>query len=297
MIVFSNPGELDLQLLSTIGTSVKTTTNPIGYFGTGLKYALATLLRENCTIQIQIGTNSYSVESKPTTIRGKDFNLICLIGRYDSIQLPFTTDLGKNWQPWMAYRELWANALDEGGTTSQHPNNTGIIPQSNTTNILVSGPAIEDAHSLRDDFILNPTNPLLDSNPFLEVYDGTSDCIFYRGMKVCQADTLFTYNILCPLQLTEDRTVSEWECRWQIGAYIAENCTNSTILHEALTAPPAYLESNISYDFHSPSLDFASARDKILLTSIDRPKLNKSLLPRETTTCCPTCGRPYGIGV
>lgn len=315
MIVFSNPGELDLQLLSTIGTSIKpNSANPIGYFGTGLKYALATLLREGCSINIQIGTNTYSVETKPTTIRGKSFNLICLIGRCDSVQLPFTTDLGKNWQPWMAYRELWANALDEGGNTTAikgtckncfpprdcngmckryHENISSPSPQPNTTSILVSGAAIEEAHDLRDHFILNnTTKTLLDSTSSLEVYDGTSDCIFYRGMKVCQASTLFTYNILSPLELTEDRTVSEWECRWQIGTYIAESCTNLTVLHETLTAPPDYLESNIYYHFHTPSQDFSSARDKIL-SSLDRPKLNKSLLPHETPTCCPTCGRPY----
>lgn len=292
MIVFSNHGELDLNLLSTIGTSVKTTESPIGYFGTGLKYALATLLRHDCTITIQIGAASYTVETRPTTIRGKSFNLVCLIGKYDSITLPFTTDLGRNWQPWMAYRELWANALDEDGTTEA--TETIPIPTPNTTSIIVSGPAIDDAHSLRDEFILNSTTKsLLDSNPLLEVYDGITECIFYRGMKVTKTQTLFTYNILSPLQLTEDRTVPEWECRWNIGTYLAEHCTNPTILYEALTSLPAYLESTISYDCHILSPQFTSVRDSILSSHSDRPKINRSLLPREQPTSCPTCGRPY----
>lgn len=41
MLTFHNPGELDPRLITTFGVSIKESTNPIGYFGTGLKYALA----------------------------------------------------------------------------------------------------------------------------------------------------------------------------------------------------------------------------------------------------------------
>ena len=37
MIVFENPGEIDVAAISTFGVSVKETDNPIGFFGTGLK--------------------------------------------------------------------------------------------------------------------------------------------------------------------------------------------------------------------------------------------------------------------
>jgi len=42
-IIFHNQGELDIRAVTTFGLSVKKNDNPIGYFGTGLKYAIAAL--------------------------------------------------------------------------------------------------------------------------------------------------------------------------------------------------------------------------------------------------------------
>jgi len=46
MITFENDGEIDLRAISQFGINVKTGDSPIGFFGTGLKYALAVLMRE-----------------------------------------------------------------------------------------------------------------------------------------------------------------------------------------------------------------------------------------------------------
>jgi len=55
-IAFQNDGELDLRLMATFGCSVKETNNPIGFFGTGLKYALAVLLRTGHKVTVHLGT-------------------------------------------------------------------------------------------------------------------------------------------------------------------------------------------------------------------------------------------------
>lgn len=39
-LVFSNPGTLEMELVKLLGVSVKETNDPIGFFGTGLKYAM-----------------------------------------------------------------------------------------------------------------------------------------------------------------------------------------------------------------------------------------------------------------
>ena len=44
-IYFCNAEPIDLNAIAIMGVSVKTGDNPIGYFGTGLKFAIATLLR------------------------------------------------------------------------------------------------------------------------------------------------------------------------------------------------------------------------------------------------------------
>lgn len=57
MIVFENEGEIDPQLIMLIGVNVKASDSAIGFFGTGLKYAIACLLRWGEEIEIQSGTS------------------------------------------------------------------------------------------------------------------------------------------------------------------------------------------------------------------------------------------------
>src|SRR5262245_54522643 len=43
-LVFSNPGILDINLVKLLGVSVQESDSAIGFFGTGLKYAIASTL-------------------------------------------------------------------------------------------------------------------------------------------------------------------------------------------------------------------------------------------------------------
>ena len=58
-IYFTNPGEIDIRAVTTMGVNVKEGSSSIGYFGTGLKYAIATLLREGQEIIIHSGLTTY----------------------------------------------------------------------------------------------------------------------------------------------------------------------------------------------------------------------------------------------
>ena len=55
MVVFENTGEIDILSISSFGVSVKEGDSPIGFFGTGLKYAIAVLLRHNQKITAYCG--------------------------------------------------------------------------------------------------------------------------------------------------------------------------------------------------------------------------------------------------
>ncbi len=121
MITFSNPGKIDIRLITTLGVNVKESDNPIGYFGTGLKYAIAVLLREKQKVEIWSGTERIAFEIRPDTVRGKSFGFIWLGTARSPWQcLGFTTELGKNWTLENAYRELYSNCMDEGGSNDKH---------------------------------------------------------------------------------------------------------------------------------------------------------------------------------
>ncbi len=54
-VIFRNKGVIDPSSITTFGVSSKENPGAIGFFGTGLKYAIAILLREGCDITIHAG--------------------------------------------------------------------------------------------------------------------------------------------------------------------------------------------------------------------------------------------------
>lgn len=106
MIVFQNKGLIDLRALKTFGVSVKDCPGAIGYFGTGLKYAVAILLREGCEVTLYRGRKAYKFTATSRKIRDQEFAIVSINGE----EMGFTTALGKDW-------ELWVNDnhRDRGG--------------------------------------------------------------------------------------------------------------------------------------------------------------------------------------
>ncbi|HEY5446121.1 MAG TPA: hypothetical protein VIJ87_16960, partial [Pyrinomonadaceae bacterium] len=114
-IGFYNNGTLDHRAFTMLGLSAKSDDKAIGFFGTGFKYAIATLLRHGCDVQVWTDTRVYGFHTKHGKFRNKEFDFIYYNDGGDERELPFTTHLGANWKLWQAYRELYTNALDEGG--------------------------------------------------------------------------------------------------------------------------------------------------------------------------------------
>lgn len=101
MIVFKNEGILDINSIITFGVSVKEKESAIGFFGTGLKYAIAVLLRNGCEVAIKSGLDVYYFGTESLIVRGKSFPIVTMNGK----QLSFTTEYGKTWELWKAARE------------------------------------------------------------------------------------------------------------------------------------------------------------------------------------------------
>lgn len=107
-----NDGLLDIRLVALMGGTTKSKDKyKIGQFGTGLKYTLAYLFRNNLDFKIFVDTEEVKVTTEKEIIRDEEFEIICINGNRTSI----TTKMGEDWEAWMIIRELWCNALDEGG--------------------------------------------------------------------------------------------------------------------------------------------------------------------------------------
>lgn len=297
MIIFENSGEIDPRLVQLIGVNVKAGDSPIGYFGTGLKYAIASMLRWGEEIWIQSGLAELTFASEEIEIRGANFSQISMRRPRDSLPLAFTTELGKNWLPWMVYRELWSNCQDEPGARIYEAPEAPR-PQEGLTRIIVEGTEIEGAHAHRREFLLLDRPPAIATTPDLvEIYPGPGRNIYYRGIAVqaLERPSLFEYNILRSLTLTEDRTAHPW----QMGPLICEALMASwdeEMTSRVLTAGDAWFESNLDYSwvFREPSKTWSSvALRETLAAPLDVPvSIRKMFLPEESKArICPTCGQ------
>lgn len=267
-VQFHTPDSLlPLVCITTFGVSVKENAHPIGYFGTGLKYAIAVLLREGCEIEIIVGDDKYEFYLDEVEIRGKGFRLVKMKHEKDGettiTNLPFTTELGKNWQLWQAYRELWSNCVDEKGEVLCYKaEHTGI-----GTVINVTGEAFDEINRMenRERFIL-ATNPkyVLNDVEIHEVWEGQVAGVFYKGIRVLTLPTKFTYNLLGDHQLTEDRTMSQWDAEYTITGAISETNNIDALTDILSITEDNYHESHFNFSkYRKPSESFMKLAAKL----------------------------------
>jgi hypothetical protein len=260
MICFQNSGELDPAMFQTFGVNVKPNASPIGFFGTGLKYAIATVLRLGGKITILSGITRYTFRVEPVMIRGKDFQQPVYseqqwignswAGRVVWHRLPFTLELGRHWAPWMAYRELWSNTYDEDDPLILQPERVRVFPGS--TQVLVELEDFETIYHHPEQYFLDKTREPLYADEDLEIYEGASPCIFYRGIRVHDfgdANSQFTYNFTRGIALTEDRQISSlWEVKYHLIRSLGK-CQDPQILRTIMSSGPGWFEHELNWEY------------------------------------------------
>lgn len=262
-VYFANSGAIDLDTIRTMGVSVKTGDSPIGYFGTGLKYAIATLLRTKHEVELDSNGETYVFTARPKEIRGQKFQLVFM----NEEQLAFTTDLGKNWEVWMAYRELHANCLDENGKISN-------TPWEADTCWRIKGEEFEEAFHDRNKIFLHGEPAWVQSG--VEIHRGRSNYLFYRGVRIKQLNksSVFTYNITDKMKLTEDRTLdSMFDVMYKLGGKLPMVPSNE---FQAMLVNPnkSDWENGVEVEYCSdPSEEFLDEGEKV----IDHAQLNSSV--------------------
>lgn len=239
MIIFKNKGLIDEKSITTFGISSKENASAIGYFGTGLKYAIAILLREGCEIKIHIGKKVLNFSVKEERVRVDDFKIVAM----NDVLLSFTTELGKNWDLWQAFRELYCNCTDENGEIYE---STHAECSDDETMVCVTGGKFQTVFNNRHEFILD--KPLLTTMRNANIHDGESNFIFYKGIGVHKLShpSMFTYN-LNYADLTEDRTlkyVSYYE-----GKIAEDICSlyDEKLLKKILHAPKDTFEHEMNF--------------------------------------------------
>lgn len=130
-LCITNDGEIDENALFLLGASTKEGQNKIGFFGSGNKYAIATLLRLGVPFEVYSGEKEIEITTVGVDFRGEHFDQIRINGKETS----FTTRMGPSWVLWYALREFYCNALDEGGASMEEVEE--VSPVAGATTIAI----------------------------------------------------------------------------------------------------------------------------------------------------------------
>ena len=212
-----NGGEFDVvTAIGMIGASVKTGDDPIGLYGSGVKYAMAQAVRDGIPLKIADKGKVYTLTSKVKAFRGEDFDMICLKSSTGKLhETGITSDFGKeDWQDrWYIFREFYSNMLDEKG--SMDVVDTLQTSDSGVDVFLPYNKFQEEADVVEDHFTEREWS----------IRPGTGRC-FKRGVYVGSLDADVEFDIQADIDLNESRSMSMYSA-WQRVATQFEYCDDA----------------------------------------------------------------------
>lgn len=261
-LAFVTEGAIDIRSFTTFGFNAKpNTTSPIGFFGTGLKIATAVIARLGGGMTVIVDGIHHEFYTKETDFRGKMFDLVRMrkrkgiMSNWQYREMPYTTELGKNWEPWQIFRELESNTRDENGETlildDTDPTGKSFLndPHHGKTVIIITEPSIVKSYDEKDTIFLPDNLELAAKSDRCQAFKGSSNYLYYRGMRVMELSrpSEFTYNITAQQRLTEDRTLYSWDAAYEVRNLIMEN-TEEEFIKEIVQLNDDSWESSIEFD-------------------------------------------------
>ncbi len=191
-IRIKNAGLIDPQAFTLIGASTKRgDEGKIGFFGSGLKYSMAVLLRNNINFRVFSGSEEIFITVKPTDFREQTFHQIYINGK----ETGFTVEMGIDWQAWFPIREIYCNALDEEHSNIEEV--ACIYPLDGETHFYIEKcDAIEEIMNNWNDYFSNRrTDLVLDTGNFKAYGGHEKKYILYRkGVQCFHTDRACLYH-------------------------------------------------------------------------------------------------------
>jgi len=281
-LYFHSPNAFPLDVLFIQGLSAKVTDSPIGRFGTGLKYAIAVILRQGGSIQLLSEGKTYDFFLDSIFVRDREFKQVFMKDETgERRSLPITSEYGKDWQPWQAYRELFSNCLDEKGDVSN-------IPVVARTIFVVEG--LDEIYDSHDTIFLPKNQTPIYRNSQVEYYDKPSNNLYFKGIRVASLEKPMntTPNFLASISLTEDRTLaSEGIARIYLRSFISapQPVPSPVLTDEGLMeyCRPELSSDTISIEFVNSCKGIGNLPDEILAVLARYKKLNTSVEVKETS--------------
>ena len=270
-IEFSNKGEIPVNAFKLLGASTKRNdSSKIGFFGTGLKYALAVLLREGIPVRIFIGEKELNIGLRKTKFGTETVQVVTINGEKTSL----TTDAGIDWEMWFAVREIYSNTLDENGEMETVDS---LSPEAGYTKIYVDPKKLGDIFENWGNYFAQGRESLHDGRVGrILAKQGDNFTMFRKGIRVFtrRVPSLFDYDSTV-IQINESRVAkNSWE-PYQRACEMLASCTSEAIIQDFVDASeiaektPEFWE----YMFDSLNGQFSEAWYEVLK--------NKRIVPEE----------------
>jgi hypothetical protein len=176
------------------GTTKSNNDYKIGQFGTGLKYTLAFLFRNNLDFKIFVGKKEVQISTEKELICGEVFEIICINGNRTSI----TTKMGEDWAAWMIVRELWCNALDEGGAKRDLVEGELEGEEETTTFYIQEDLQIRNVLKDWNKYFIHDAEVISENENYKLYPAGNRLCIYKQGVLIFEHPEdkgLFSYDI------------------------------------------------------------------------------------------------------
>lgn len=223
-----NTGTIDEKSLYLLGASTKREdSSKIGMFGSGNKYALAFLLRNEYEVSIFSGPNKIEIGFEEEVLGGKTFKSIVVNGRNTGI----TTEFGKDWQLWQAIREIYCNAIDEGGYSMEYVSD--VSPKDGETHFYIkTRPEVSNFFADYDSYFGDRKDVLFENKygKILRKHNEKAN-IYRKGVKCFNSNknSIFDYDFP-EILIDENRLVMY---SWNIEEYIWRliySCENKELI-------------------------------------------------------------------
>lgn len=242
MLIISNTGEVEPEAFTLLGATTKREdSTKIGFFGSGNKYAIATLLRMGIPFRIFSGEQEIVVSTQKAYLRGQEYEQILINGQPTSM----TTSMGPDWELWFTLREFICNAMDEGGYTLGLGD---LVPVPGVTSI-----GVEETEEVLE-FYINSGKYVLESKPIHTVYTSYGNIsihpksenmnVFRKGISITetnQRSMLYDYNFDA-IDINESRVYKyEFQVKERIAAFYAV-CSDPKLIQQFLACKDVFEE-------------------------------------------------------
>ena len=236
-IKITNNGIIDSKSFTIIGASTKTNKEGfIGQWGSGLKYAIAYLLRNKIPFKVYSDYNEVKFSIQTEQFRDKSIDIVCVNGEKTSI----STELGFDNTQWTVIREIFSNAIDEGDAKLDvvESDLEDLKPVEDCTCFYIQADTFKEILDNWDLYFSNERTDILyhDKN-FNQIYTGGENLLVYRKGIRCHfakgKKALFNYDLTW-VEINESRVIaSDWDFRYGLVGFLRK-ISDKSIIHRIL---------------------------------------------------------------